>query len=340
MTSSPSTHRSELFGALLVLLTCALAACSSSEAASTGTSAEAAQQPMPEQDSMDDGFKISLAQWSLHRRYREEGGDPYKFADHAKELGFSGIEYVSQLYNNDIRSGEEHAGSVMSIMERLGNRADEVGVTEVLIMIDGEGSLGDKDEQARTQAVEQHRHWIDAASMSDIPTIRVNAAGEGSRSEVAAQAVKSLSELGKYGAQKNVNVVVENHGGYSSDPQWLHDVMATVDMDNVGILPDFGNFCRAYKGGNWANGCADAVPSDSIYAAVGMWMPFAHAVSAKSHDFNDDGQESEIDYDRMMDTVLAHGYHGFVGVEYEGSELSEVEGIEATRKLLLAAGGE
>ncbi len=280
-------------------------------------------------------FKISLAQWSLNKHYREGGNDPYGFAADAKERGFDAIEYVSQLYNEDLGTGDDHAAAVDRVFTKLDSIATAEDVFENLIMIDGEGELGSADEAARKEAIEKHKHYVDAAAKSEIETIRVNAAGEGDSKTTHDQAVKSLSELGEYAAPKDVNVVVENHGGYSSDPVWLAGVMEEVGMDNVGILPDFGNFCRKYEEGGYEAGCADSVPPDSIYAAVGMWMPYAKAVSAKSHDFSSDGEESEIDYARMMDTVVAHGYTGYVGVEYEGSDLSEDEGIEATRELLM-----
>ncbi len=279
-------------------------------------------------------FKISLAQWSLHRAYREGDLNPYKFAEQAKGMGFKGIEYVNQLYKNDIKEGEGHGTSIMKLFAQLDRAAKDAGVTEVLIMIDGEGSLGDTNEAARKKAVANHKFYIDAAATSGIPTIRVNASGEGSKQAVRTAAIKSLSELGAYARTRDVNVVVENHGGYSSDPAWLTSVMSSIQMSNVGILPDFGNFCRKHDPRGWEYECLDEVPLDSIYAAVGMWMPFAHAVSAKSKGFDANGNEVKIDYERMMDTVLAHGYTGFVGVEFEGDDITEKEGIMATKALL------
>jgi len=279
-------------------------------------------------------FKISLAQWSLNKAYRSGEMNPYKFAQHAKELGFTGIEYVNQLYKNDIKEGKAHGPSISKLFAQLDKAAKDAGIKEVLIMIDHEGSLGDTNEEARKEAVANHKYYIDAASASGIPTIRVNAAGEGSRKAVRAAAVQSLSELGAYAKTRNVNVVVENHGGYSSDPAWLASIMSSIHMTNVGILPDFGNFCRTRDPRGYEFGCVDEVPLDSTYTAVGMWMPFAHAVSAKSNDFDAEGNEVKIDYARMIDTVMAHGYSGFIGVEFEGSELSEKEGILATKALL------
>lgn len=279
-------------------------------------------------------FKISLAQWSLNKAYRSGEMNPYKFATHAKELGFTGVEYVNQLYADDIKEGKAHEGSIKKLFAQLDKAANDAGITEVLIMIDNEGSLGNTNEAERLKAVQNHKYYIDAASSSRIPTIRVNAAGEGSRKAVRAAAVQSLSELGAYAKTRKVNVVVENHGGYSSDPAWLASIMSSIHMTNVGILPDFGNFCRTRDPRGWEFGCLDEVPLDSTYTAVGMWMPFAHAVSAKSNGFDADGNETKIDYARMMDTVLAHGYSGFVGVEFEGSDMTEKEGILATKALL------
>ena len=296
-------------------------------------------------------FRISLAQWSLHKRYLPEGvmggtasGDPYDFPADAKALGVGGVEYVSALYAADLApAGADQAGhdaAVAAVFAELHRRADSVGVDEVLIMVDREGELAALDEAERAAAVANHRAYVDAAAASGIPTIRVNAGGESLRAvatpaEAHAQAVKSLSELGAYAAPKGVNVVVENHGGYSSDPAWLRDVMAAVAMENVGILPDFGNFCRRRNNPTvWEEGCADAVPADSIYAAVGMWMPYAHAVSAKAYAFDDAGAETTIDFARMIDTVLARGYTGYVGIEFEGDGLTEPEGIAATKALL------
>ena len=286
----------------------------------------------------DAGPRLSLAQWSLHKRYLPEGvmggtgaGDPYDFPADAKALGFEGVEYVSQLYAADLKPGAEHAASVMAVQQRLREAAEAAGIEEVLIMIDREGDLASPDAETRAAAVVNHRHWIDAASASGIPTVRVNLSGEGSKDAMHRAAVESLTQLGRYaaGTSPAVNVVVENHGGYSSDPAWLRDVMAAVGLANVGILPDFGNFCRD----GWPGDCRSWVPRDSSYVAVGMWMPYAHAVSAKSYAFDADGDETTIDYARMLDTVRAHGYTGFIGVEYEG-DAPEEEGIAATKALI------
>jgi sugar phosphate isomerase/epimerase len=196
-------------------------------------------------------------------------------------------------------------------------------VTSVLIMCDGEGALGNPDDKARKQAVDNHVKWIEWAKFLGCHSIRVNAQSKGTYDEqlkLAADGLRQLSEIGdKYG----INVIVENHGGLSSDGGWLAAVMKKVDHKRCGTLPDFGNF-----------------GSYDRYKGVTELMPFAKGVSAKSHNFDEKGQETATDYKKMMKIVLDAGYKGYVGVEYEGNKLGEPEGIKATKALLEKVRGE
>lgn len=198
-------------------------------------------------------------------------------------------------------------------------------------MCDGEGNLGDMDAAARMVAVENHYKWIDAAKFLGCHSIRVNAAGQGPAEDVKAAAIDGLGKLTEYGASNDINVIVENHGGYSSDGQWLASVINGVDNKYCGTLPDFGNFCMEYG----EEGCAKEYDR---YKGVEELMPFAKGVSAKSHEFNDQGQEVRTDYTKMLKIVKDAGFKGYIGIEYEGDELSEVEGIKATKELLIETG--
>jgi len=201
---------------------------------------------------------------------------------------------------------------------RMKKRAKDNGVKSLLIMCDGEGNLGDPDAKRRTRAVENHYKWVDAAKFLNCHSIRVNAGSEGSYEEQLILAADGLRRLSEYAANFKLNVIVENHGGLSSNGRWLASVIKKVDLPNCGTLPDFGNF----------------PPEIDNYEAVKMLMPYAKAVSAKSYDFDEKGDETKIDYYRMMKIVLEAGYKGFVGIEYEGNRLSENDGILATKKLL------
>ena len=256
-------------------------------------------------------FKLSLAQWSLHRAIF---GGKIKNEDFAKvtkeEFNISCIEYVNQFFKDKAEN--------MDYLKDLKKRADDLGVKTNLIMCDGEGRLGDPDNAKRTQAVENHYKWVQAAKFLGGHSIRVNAASAGEYNEQLEWAADGLSRISEFAAKHDMNVIVENHGGLSSNGEWLSAVMKKVGMKNCGTLPDFGNFHDYDR-----------------YKGVEETMPFAKAVSAKSHNFDDNGNETKTDYIKMMKIVLKHGYNGFVGIEYEGREKPEMEGIKLTKRLLV-----
>jgi sugar phosphate isomerase/epimerase len=270
-------------------------------------------------------LKISLAQWSFHKAMMSGEMDNFSFIDMAHQLEFGGVEYVA-LFLKD--KSEDTA-----FLDSLNAHAEKMGIAQLLIMIDGEGDLGVQNEMDRDSAVENHKKWIRAAQHLGCYAVRVNAFGDGSREEQKSAMIDALKKLGAYARDYKINVLVENHGGLSSDGAWLSEVMKEVDMDNVGTLPDFGNFCiEREDGARWEAPC---VKEYDKYKGSEELMPFALAVSAKSYDFDDEGSETTIDYGRMLDIVKAHHYDGFIGVEYEGSRLPELQGVIATRDLII-----
>ncbi len=274
-------------------------------------------------------FKISLAQWSLHKTFFAKELDNLDFAAKArKDFGIAGVEYVSQFFKDK--------GKDSDYLGQMKQRATDNDVTSVLIMIDGEGQLGHLDAKERMKAVENHYKWVEAAKFLGCHSIRVNAATEGSYEEGGKAATEGLRALSEFAAPFDINVIVENHGGFSSNGEWLAQVIKHTEMQNCGTLPDFGNFCLNYIDGDWSKGCAE---SYDRYKGIEELMPYAKAVSAKSHDFDEKGQEINSDYPRILDIVKNVGYRGWVGVEYEGRELAEDEGIRKTRDLLLQLGG-
>jgi L-ribulose-5-phosphate 3-epimerase len=271
----------------------------------------------------DELFEISLAQWSLHRTLRSGKLDNLDFAKVAKEeFGISGIEYVNQFFK-DKAEDEKYLG-------QMKKRAADHGVESVLIMIDGEGALGDANDAAREKAIENHYKWVSAAKFLGCHSIRVNAKSKGTYQAQVSLAADGLARLSQYADKMGINVLVENHGGLSSNGQWLAQVIRKVNMNNCGTLPDFGNF---RIGNNKKTGKQEVYDR---YMGMSALLPFAKAVSAKSHDFDADGNETSTEYMKVMQMVLDSGYHGWVGIEYEGGKLSEADGIKATKKLLLS----
>lgn len=262
-------------------------------------------------------FEISLAQWSLHRRLFKRKGEPLDaldFAAAARGFGIGAIEYVNAFFFDKAED--------MTYLGELKKRASDEGVRSLLIMVDREGALGDADGAARTKAVDNHRKWIDAARFLGCHSIRVNAQSSGTYEEQLDRAADGLGRVVEIGDDAGINVIVENHGGLSSNGSWLSSLIEKVGHERCGTLPDFGNF--RIEGEEWYD----------RYQGVTELMPYARAVSAKSYDFDEAGNETTIDFERMMKIVTAAGYDGHVGIEYEGSRLSEDDGIIATRRLL------
>ncbi|MFK7779085.1 MAG: TIM barrel protein [Gimesia sp.] len=264
-------------------------------------------------------FEISLAQWSLHRALKSGKMDNLEFAKVTKEeFGISAVEYVNQFFKDKARDAK--------YLAQMNQRANDVGVKNLLIMIDGEGALGDPDSKKRTQAIKNHHQWVEAAKTLGCHSIRVNARSTGSFQEQQKLAADGLRRLTNFAAKYGINVLVENHGGLSSNGAWLAGVMKMVNLPGCGTLPDFGNFVLDRKTGE----------EYDRYKGVEELMPYAKAVSAKTHDFDKDGNETKTDYVKMMKIVMNAGYHGYVGIEYEGKQLDEFAGIKASKKLLLS----
>ena len=260
-------------------------------------------------------FRISLAEWSLHRTLNAGELDHLDFARVAVEdYGCEGVEYVNTFFFDKAQD--------RAYLTEMTARAEDQGIPSLLIMCDSEGRLGDPDDAARTEAIENHYKWLEAAQFLGCHSIRVNAASEGDFEEQQRLAADGLRRLSERGDEHGLNVIVENHGGLSSNGAWLAGVMELVDHPRCGTLPDFGNFNLG--GGEMYD----------IYQGVEELMPYAKAVSAKSHNFDEQGNEAEKNYERLMRIVLDAGYRGYVGIEYEGSEIPEPDGILATRALL------
>jgi sugar phosphate isomerase/epimerase len=276
-------------------------------------------------------FKISLAEWSLHNALFKKELDNLDFPAKAKnDFGISAVEYVNAFFKDKAKDEK--------YLSELKKRCEDNGVTSVLIMIDGEGEMADLDAKKRNKAVENHYKWVDAAKFLGCHSIRVNCFGVGSAEEVAKAGAEGLRKLSEFGQKSNINVIVENHGGYSSNGEWLAGVMKSVAMPNCGTLPDFGNFCVKRKDGDmWNSPCIEEYDR---YKGVREMMPYAKGVSAKAYDFDEKGNCIESDYSKLLPIVKEAGYTGHIGIEYEGSKLSEPDGIRATKALLERVGME
>lgn len=270
-------------------------------------------------------FSFSLAEWSFNKELFSGKMTNLDFPVKAKsDFNISAVEYVNQFFKDKAQD--------QSYLSELKTRCDDNGVTSVLIMCDGEGAIGDSDIAKRSKAVENHYKWVEAAKFLGCHSIRVNAQGEGTDEEIAKNATDGLHKLSTFAKDFGINVIVENHGGSSSNGLWLSSVIKNVGLPNCGTLPDFGNFCITR---NPDGTCKEEYDR---YKGVEELMPYAKGVSAKSYNFDTDGNCVEIDYARIMKIVKDAGYTGHVGIEYEGNSLPADEGIRATKALLERVG--
>ena len=276
-------------------------------------------------------FKISLAEWSLNQQIFGGEMTNLDFPEVAKtRFGIDAVEYVNQFFADKAKD--------MDYLKELNMRAEDQGVRNLLIMVDNEGFVAAADDKERNAAVDNHKKWVDAAKFLGCHAIRINLFGsietEGDVEAWKSAGVDGLGKLAEYGSEQEISVIVENHGGLSSHAGHLADVLKQVDSKWAGSLPDFGNFCISHgDDARWGDTCVEKYDT---YKGVKELMPFAHGVSAKTYAFDEDGNESTLDYMRLMKIVKESGFNGgYVGVEYEGSSLPANEGIMATKDLLV-----
>ena len=254
-------------------------------------------------------FELSLAQWTINPELKSGKIDNLDFAKVAHDHGIMAVEYVNQFFMDKAKD--------KAYLKEMKTRAADLGVKSLLIMCDREGNIGDPVDKRRKQTVDNHRKWIDAAKFLGCHSIRVNAASSGSREEQVELAADGLRNLTEFGAEQDINVIVENHGGLSSDADWLAEVIEKVDHQRCGTLPDFGNF-HIGPGKSY----------DS-YRGVKKLMKWAKGVSVKDRVWDDENNQSDLDFDRMLKIVLDTGFNGYCGIEYGG-----FAGLNDSRKAL------
>jgi sugar phosphate isomerase/epimerase len=296
-------------------------------------------------------FDISLAEFSFASELYGGKMTNMDFPARAKnDYDISILEYVSGFFNN------KHTDQ--TYLNELKKRCDDLGMKNHLIMVDGE-NLTALDAAARQKAVESHYPWVDAAKFLGCTAIRVNLGDamamlsgkkeEGTPEQLSTAAVDGYGKLLEYAGKAGLNVIVENHFGVSTDPDWLVGVMKQLPAKNKGLLPDFGNFCAERSKpatmdikGFMATTC---VKEHDRYEGVKKMMPYARGISAKTHQFDDKGNDPETDFIKIFNIIKASGWTGgIVGIEYEGGLMRDMggdmtkptndEGIRQTKALL------
>ncbi len=288
-------------------------------------------------------FEISLAEFSLAGSLFGGKLKNMDFPAKAKnDFGIHAVEYVSMFWKDKAKD--------QSYLNELKQRTGDLGVKNVLIMVDSEGDLGAGDPAKRQQAVENHYQWVDAAKFLGCHAIRVNMTGDGTPQELMKAGVDGYGKLVEYGEKVGINIIIENHINVSTNPDWLAGLLNQIKSPYAGSLPDFGNFTeRETPKTMTMEGFMNAKILNDFdkYEGVKKLMPFAKGVSAKTHQFDANGNCTDVDFAKMMPIVKAgitKNFKGFIGIEYEGgfmkmmgakeNYLDEDAGIRATKALL------
>lgn len=269
---------------------------------------------------------ISLAQWSLNRAFFGKTLNPVQFANIAKnDYGISAIEYVNQFYTD--KATDE------KFWIEMAKRASEAGVESLIMMVDEEEKLGDLDADKRKKAVEDHYKWVNAAKILGCHSIRVNAFGDGSLEELKSSLTDGLGQLTEYAAKEKINVILENHGLHTSNADFMVDIIKEVNNPFLGTLPDFGNWCLGAEWGSTQTikNCTDIYPPSE---GLSKFLPYAKGVSAKSYAFDSNGNETVIEYQKLLSMVKKSDFDGHIGIEFEGENMEEPAGIKATKALI------
>ena len=270
--------------------------------------------------------KISLAQWSLNRAFFAKKLDPINFASIAKNsYGISAVEYVNQFYTDNATDEK--------FWREMAKRAADSEVKSLIMMVDEKEKLGDSNEDTRKAAIESHYKWVDAAKILGCHSIRVNAFGDGSLDELEVSLVDGLGKLTEYAAKEEVNVILENHGLHTSNADFMTGIIKAVNNPYLGTLPDFGNWCLSAEWGSTqkTKNCNSVYPPEE---GIAKFLPFAKGVSAKSYSFDTDGFDTAIDYPKLLQLVKDSDFNGHIGIEFEGENMGEPEGIKATKALI------
>ncbi len=270
--------------------------------------------------------KISLAQWSLNRAFFGKTLDPVQFANIAKnDYGISAVEYVNQFYAENATNEK--------FWNEMATRAFDAGVESLIMMVDEEEKLGDTNAEKRKKAVEDHYKWVNAAKLLGCHSIRVNAFGAGSLMELKTSLTDGLGQLTEYAAKEKINVILENHGLHTSNADFMVDLIKEVNNPFLGTLPDFGNWCLGAEWGSTqtVKNCTDIYPP---HEGLSKFLPYAKGVSAKSYAFDSNGNETVIDYIKLLSIVKKSDFDGHIGIEFEGENIGEPAGIKATKELI------
>ena len=250
---------------------------------------------------------ISLAQWALVDEVKSGKWKNLDFPRIAREdFGLNGIEFVNTLFETPTEG----------YLKKLKQNAVSYNVTMVLIMVDDEGDGCEPTKEARKQFEINHRKWVDIANYLGCKAIRTNCRGPQNvdKQEALKWATESYHMLLEYAIPAKIDVVIENHGGVSNDPDWMVSLMKKVNNPHFGTYPD------------WRK----PAPDFDNYVYLQKTLPYAKGMSYRN-------QPTEELTAKMIRLSKEGGYHGWYGIESTGRDEIK-KGTELLKKYLLGNG--
>lgn len=286
-------------------------------------------------------FTIGLSQWAFHRAIFGDARDHYRtfiknlhsdpdsvlagemdprdIVWRARELDVGVVDLVNILW---FGHGEDKPW-----LNDFKTRARDANVTFGVLMCDQLARSGAADAKERRQSVEDHTRWMETAAELGCPFLRINPYGEGTYLEQCQRSAETLHALAERSADYGLEVIVENHGHPGSNGAWLAMLIEMANHSRVGTYTDLDNFFM----GGW-----DLNPERRYDRHQGLLdlAPYTKAISAKTHDFDPDGEETTIDYHACLKILIDSGFSGLVSAEFEGNRVDETEGSKLTVELL------
>jgi L-ribulose-5-phosphate 3-epimerase len=237
--------------------------------------------------------EISLAAWSLVRSFRN---GKWKLVDLPRicreNLGIGALEFVNQFFENP----------VLQYLQTVKRAGKQYEVKFVRIMVDGEGEMAAVEKKDRLASARAHRKWVDIAYELGCADIRCNMRGGTpdwkNDKDLVKRAAEAFNDLLEYARPANIDILIENHGGASSDPDTLVAVMKAVNNPHFGTLPDYGNVNLG----------------DDRYEVMRKILPYAKGVSVKAA-WTADGNNVFGDLEKLIKITQESGFHGFWGIE-------------------------
>ncbi len=265
---------------------------------------------MAAEEKQQDSYTIGLSMYSLRNLFKDGSLKPLDYPDFAKKtFGVTEIDIWDGGFPEDKRNDPE-------FYKELKARADKAGTNIFLVMAGAVNAEGETAEERKTGGDEQRR-YVDHADILGSKFVRVFLkAPEGKRKDAINKSIEALTPLADYAKEKGVKLVIEPGASqWARDGHFLAALARQMDHPACRLMPDFGKLSDPYCG------------------TVAM-MPYADSVSAKSWNFDEEGNEKSLSYFRLIRSLNDVEYDQIIAVEYEGEEMSPVEGVKATIKLL------